>query len=98
MEFVPGEKASRFIEILNNVKTDKKLLLEQPAKTIIPKKPTTGLQLNFKKMTDPEKVVTNAKQQNTQESDSFDSVEEEPAPKVKADQKSISFKDEQIVC
>lgn len=61
MEFVPGEKASRFIEILNNVKAEKKAFEVPPKKS--------NLQLNFKKVNAPEKSKI-TKQQDFSDSDS----------------------------
>lgn len=85
------------MEILNNVKADKSLFLEQPTQATIAKKPTAGLQLNFKKMTNPEKPRSLVKQQNHQDADSFVSVEEAPVREESPKRKVISYKEEQIV-
>ncbi len=101
VEFVPGEKASRFMEILNNVKMDKKLFepANQPNETAVPKKPTAGLQFNFKKPPEPEKQpAATIKQQPFTDCDSFVSVVEAPKPVKKEKRQVISFKDEPIVC
>jgi hypothetical protein len=62
VEFVPGEKASRFIEILNNVKADKRTFEAPPKKS--------NLQLNFKKPVVPD--LATSKQQAFSDSDSLD--------------------------
>lgn len=74
MEFVPGEKASRFIEILNSVKADKKVFEAAP-----PKK--SNLQLNFKKPNVPDQSI--AKQQALFDSDTLDCQNQSQSPQVK---------------
>jgi hypothetical protein len=65
VEFVPGEKASRFIELLNSVKADKKTFEAAPKKS--------NMQLNFKKPNVAD--LATSKQQIFSDSDSLDCQE-----------------------